>query len=82
MTFTANSSGGEYKHKLTISEMPSHKHQLKADSISGGSTYGVRDGTVAQSQFRTLSYMNTEGGDGAHNNMSPWKGVYRWCRIA
>ena len=28
MSFTANSTGGEYKHKLTIDEMPSHKHAV------------------------------------------------------
>ena len=45
MSFTANSEGGEYKHKLVGEEMPSHYHLLghgdaNAHSFSWG-RYGV-----------------------------------------
>ncbi len=36
-TFTNNSTGGEYTHKLAISEMPNHSHSIPSLSVSSWS---------------------------------------------
>ena len=35
-TFTSSSAGGEYSHKLTINEMPSHTHTFSATTSADG----------------------------------------------
>ena len=47
MSFTTNSSGGEYQHKLTVDEMPSHNHSR--DTYTSGSEatgYGLARGSA------------------------------------
>ena len=81
MSFTTNSTGGEYKHKLTIDEMPSHNHQYyspvvqKVAASSSGSTYG---------NYNKQYLIGTDyaGGDGYHNNVQPYITVYFWRRTA
>lgn len=81
MSFTANSTGGEYKHKLTVDEMPSHNHQYyspvvqKVAASSSGSTYG---------NYNKQYLIGTDyaGGDGYHNNIQPYVTVFFWRRTA
>ena len=81
MSFTANNTGGEYKHKLTVDEIPSHSHQYyspvaqKVAHSSSGSTYG---------NYNKQYFIGTDytGGDGYHNNVQPYITVYFWRRIA
>lgn len=81
MSFTANSTGGEYKHKLTVDEIPNHNHQYyspvvqKVATSSSGSTYGNYN-----KQY--LIGTNYVGGDGYHNNLQPYITVYFWRRTA
>lgn len=72
-------TGGEKKHKLTIEEMPSHKHienyvgvGWKQDGASG--TYCV---SSALDPYRETG--NT-GGDKSHNNLQPYITCYIWIR--
>lgn len=72
-------TGGEKKHKLTIEEMPSHKHienyvgvGWKQDGASG--TYCV---SSALEPYRETG--NT-GGDKSHNNLQPYITCYIWIR--
>lgn len=44
MSFTVESEGGEYEHKLTQSEMPSHSHVLGANPNAHAFSWG-RSGT-------------------------------------
>ena len=81
MSFTANNTGGEYKHKLTVDEIPSHNHQYyspvvqKVAASSSGSTYG---------NYNKQYLIGTDyaGGDGYHNNVQPYITVYFWRRTA
>ena len=81
MSFTANNTGGEYKHKLTVDEIPSHNHQYYSPVVqkvavsSSGSTYG---------NYNKQYLIGTDyaGGDGYHNNVQPYITVYFWRRTA
>ena len=73
-TATATSIVGEDKHTLTISELPSHTHNVATlinDSISGGDPKFY----PLQSTGNNLASSST-GGDVAHNNLPPFYGVY------
>lgn len=80
-TFLENTDGGEYKHKLTVDEIPSHNHQYYSPVVqkvavsSSGSAYGNYN---KQYMIKT----DSAGGDGYHNNVQPYVTVYFWKRIA
>lgn len=81
-TYSAGSTGGEAKHTLTVSELPSHQHSLHNNN-SGGTTadyssYGV---TAASNVGYSGNIRTTNTGSGeAHNNMPPYLAVYVWKR--
>lgn len=84
MSFTANSTGGEYTHKLTTDEMPSHNHKLHA---RGGSTTQTSSPFAANKPITqgSNSYgfdVSNTGGSLAHNNIQPYITVYFWKRTA
>lgn len=84
MTFTANNTGGEYKHKLTVDEMPSHSHKLYA---RGGQTAQTPSPFAANKPILqgSNSYgfdVSKAGGDGYHNNIPPYITVFFWRRTA
>lgn len=78
----AGSTGGEETHKLTVNEMPSHKHKPSDNgsfaSNGGGQTAGFSSGPY----WFIASSTNSVGGDQPHNNMPPYLAVYVWKRIA
>lgn len=78
--YSAGATGGEATHKLTVSEMPSHSHTIKAHFGTGGSNGGADVGTDGT----TTSSLNTDsaGSGKAHNNMPPYLVVYVWRRTA
>ena len=84
--YAIGTTGGEATHKLTIEEMPSHKHQIKTNNddwnnSAGGGNYGTtHDG--ANSWYNTNWYTENSGGNAAHNNMPPYLTVYMWKRVA
>lgn len=71
---------GEVKHTLTISEIPSHNHDLERNFEGGGnSEWSYR----AQKEYIGGYWGTTwKGGDQPHNNIQPSIGVYRWHRVA
>ena len=84
MSFTSGSTGGEYEHKLTINEMPSHNHKLYA---RGGSTTQTSSPFAANKPITqgSNSYgfdVSNTGGSLAHNNIQPYITVYFWKRTA
>ena len=85
-TYAIGTTGGEATHKLTIEEMPSHKHQIKTNnddwnnSPNGGNYGTTHDG--ANSWYNTNWYTENSGGNTAHNNMPPYLTVYMWKRVA
>ena len=85
-TYAAGSTGGEAKHTLTISEMPSHNHRYDAMSFSieeGDDTTWVTARNYLDVGL-SMGYPSTSytGGGNAHNNMPPYLTVYMWKRTA
>lgn len=78
--FKVNTTGGEYKHKLVIAEIPSHAHKYYSPIIqettpsTNTSTYGNYN-----KDYKIDS--DSVGGDGYHNNVQPYITVYFWKRV-
>lgn len=89
MSYTPNSTGGEYKHKLSIDEMARHDHkQQKLEyyaALSQNDTGFAVQPTVIGNNIRpdtANQRISFSGGDQAHNNLPPYIGVCFWVRTA
>lgn len=85
MSFTANSTGGEYKHKLTVEEMPSHKHRQHVAASTGNESGYQRydfNGEGNANLYDAMHDTRSQGGDTPHNNVQPYITVYFWKRTA
>ncbi|MDD6640948.1 MAG: hypothetical protein PUE66_08150 [Erysipelotrichaceae bacterium] len=86
MSFTTNSTGGEYAHKLTVDEMPSHRHKLTMRNNSSAGAYYARPPLSANSGSNydadREDTIASKGGDASHNNLQPYITVYFWRRTA
>ncbi len=76
--FTLGVMGGELKHTLTVSELPSHTHDVGGSGWSGGST-GYINYSNKQNQYQIVT--QATGSDQAHNNLPPYLVVKIWKRI-
>lgn len=87
-TYVGGTSGGEATHKLTIDEMPSHKHEIYANWAhdKGTSGWGAQIANYDSGYVFDPKYlydeMHNTGGDKAHNNMPPYIVVYVWKRVS
>lgn len=85
---TVNKTGGESTHQLTISEIPSHDHEIlpvgrKLYWDSGLTGMLTSNNWGSEIQVSTNNtYTRKVGGDTAHNNMPPYLTVYMWSRIS
>ena len=91
MSFTANSTGGEYKHKLTVDEMPKHKHAVYIQNTTSNPQVNAPQWTIAlpnswkQYTSETKLFGPSTGLNGnntSHNNVQPYITVYFWRRTA
>lgn len=80
-TYAAGSTGGEATHKLTVSEMASHHHDIVTRTVAGDYQGHL---TSAGNTTSTIGNSRTEesGGGQPHNNMPPYLSVYMWQRTA
>lgn len=72
---TLGSVGGEEKHTLDVSEMPSHGHRIAVTyaTIADGRQIPLgQNGTAYQTANGGVNHIENTGGDGAHNNMPPY----------
>ncbi len=80
-SYKAGSTGGEATHKLTVDEMPKHKHSIEFDMYTEeGTETGWSHDNVNQT-YTTRTVVSSEAGGGlGHNNMPPYLAVYVWKR--
>jgi len=70
-TYHLHESGGEEKHVLTVSEMPSHQHSLQ-NAHDGGGTEGNSANWDREHIASGADYTSNTGGNQPHNNMQPF----------
>lgn len=80
MSFATNSEGGEYSHKITVDEMPSHNHYINGYSNAFGTKYYYN--LVGGSNTYGSKNTNDAGGGQSHNNIQPYITVFFWRRTA
>ena len=73
---------GEYNHKLTIAEMPSHNHEVYAAGNDSSGNRGLDGADYTGNSPVDNSVMKNTGGNVAHNNVQPSIVVYFWKRIS
>lgn len=87
MSFTTGATGGEYTHRLTQAEMPSHYHDIHS-KWDGSEDTGIENWFVAMdigtvySNGGWLQNGMPAGGNQHHNNIQPYVTTYFWKRIA
>lgn len=83
-TFAGGSTGGEYNHVLTVSEMPEHAHQTPqgstAPSGTTGPIYASGDDETRTTIGSNIPDSSKVGGGAGHNNLPPYLTVYMWRR--
>ena len=75
----AGTTGGEETHKLTVDEMPRHRHTIIGYSFQDSDSSTISFGKLNSSESQNT---NSAGGDKPHNNMPPYISVYMWKRTA
>lgn len=80
-TYSNGSTGGEATHKLTINEMPRHKHTNWTSQGGAWARETMSCGNKTAHDEADYGNMDYAGGDQPHNNMPPYLAVYIWKRI-
>ena len=95
LSFSASTTGGEYRHSLSIEELPSHNHGLESISgyddmnfINGDGKFHIQnsdttvgwDSAVYAQYYYGVTY-NTGSGT-SHNNIQPYIVTYMWKRVS
>ena len=80
---TAEETGGSKTHTLTISEMPSHTHNLGSKDSTAGDGGAFNEEFIEDPADTTNGpnvTSSSTGGGSAHNNLQPYIVVYMWKR--
>lgn len=73
-------TGGQVKHTLSISEMPSHNHTVDGSYNAGSPIIGMAGGKGTK--WGNTANTTFTGNGEAHNNMMPYRVVYMYKRIS
>ena len=81
----ADGYGGYYEHKLSVNEMPSHRHTIDTGwqfsvQLYKSAVTNIREFRDGSASRHTTNYTNFTGGTQTHNNMPPFQVVYMWRR--
>ena len=76
---SAEETGGEKFHKLTVDEMPSHNHQYYSPVIQ---KVAASNNSLVYGNYNKQYLIGTDyvGGNGSHNNLQPYYVTYIWKR--
>lgn len=80
MTFTSGSVGGKYQEKLTVDQIPSHRHLGAVSHVDGKTCDEYIAATYTAGTGRLRQIMSYVGGDQPHNNIPPYAVAYKWQR--
>lgn len=77
-------TGGEKKHTLTVTEMPSHSHAVwsQGGETTTGAGWVVKAINGKDENQLLGETVKSSGGGQPHNNLQPYKVVAYWKRIA
>ena len=80
--YANGATGGESEVKLTVDQMPRHKHDI--EMTSGGVGYQIERVPFGNQSVWGNSNLPIKptGGDKPHNNMPPYLAVYIWKRVS
>jgi microcystin-dependent protein len=89
-TFEVGDTGGEYKHTLTIEEMPKHRHEGlcwtngRSITLGGADTAAYNYSLPFEFNSNTANGIITQptGNGETHNNVQPYLVVHIWRRIS
>lgn len=84
-TYSNGATGGAAAVTLTLSQIPSHTHDLNvasADNTGSASTSQVVYGKSSGTNYTNDNAMESAGGGTSHSNMPPYLVVYMWKRTA
>lgn len=88
---TAEETGGEKTHTLTVTEMPSHDHNVTKSGVANSNlvlmaaawdVFGAAGNATGSGNWLWNKGVPPQGGDGAHNNLQPYITCYMYKRIA
>lgn len=82
-TYNQGDTGGEDKHKLTISEMPSHNHSYSSYPIVSDD---IRNSGSSENEHiyrgnASTKYTNYSGSGYAHENRPPYFALYKLIKV-
>lgn len=82
LTFTPGQKSGEFKHQLTVGELPTQSpyNILSANQDGGLKTAGAVDGGSYSGRIVVACYEVYFGGGARHTNISPSIAAYIWKR--
>ena len=81
MTFTSLSTGGEYKHELTVAEMPDHRHKYTLAYGGADPARGFSYGNTVAGTF-DATFIQNNGNSSPHNIIQSYISVCYWRRTA
>ena len=85
MNCPVGETGGEFKHTLTVAEMPSQSHEGNSLTLvwnAAGKNVAVTTGSSNPNCGSEAKATTSVGSNGAHNNMPPYYATYIWHRTA
>ena len=84
MNFYGGDTGGEFKHYLSVPEMPVHSHGIGNGNkfIANGMGNSQAEISLGGNSYALHNQTSATGGNQAHNNVQPYLVVYIWQRTA